>query len=551
VELKPTAAEEKLLQHASAGTQAPYATGQPEKDDPAKGAAWKADRTIRAEVIYALATGSPPTGSNAAWPVHVRGIRIDGAKITGQLDFTAAQIKFPFELTGCHLEERLILSGASVPSIDLSRSHLPKGIEADNLIVHGNFFMAKSVVAGGATLQMAKIDGQLNCNGGKFLNKGGDALKADRMTVGGEVFLDQNFAADGEVRLLGAKIDGQLNCNGGNFANPGGDALAADGITVGGSAFLSQPVDNTGTLVGQGFTAKGEVRLVGAKIEGTLSCRGATFDSGEKTLGEALTLEATTIGGGLFLDLLAAKPRGTVNLGHAKAVRLVDDEKSRPDSGKLVLDGFQYESIAGRSPRDAISRLKWIRLQADAGFSFQPYEQLAAVLRRTGDEAGARKVLFEKQKTLYEKGKLSRVGKIANWFLYLTVGYGYYTWAATLWAAAIVAFGAGVFDLAARASFLARPRDPAKVESRPPPVNPKVPKAQECNGYDAALYSLGVFLPTVKVEEVSNCALRDEAQVNRGLRFYGFRLWYLAEGISGWVLAILFTGALSGLIRKE
>ena len=60
-------AERALIDAASRDGIANYAYDDPEADDPVKkGAEWGPERTIRAEVIYALATGSQAPGSQSA-----------------------------------------------------------------------------------------------------------------------------------------------------------------------------------------------------------------------------------------------------------------------------------------------------------------------------------------------------------------------------------------------------------------------------------------------------------------------------------------------------
>ncbi len=112
-------------------------------------------------------------------------------------------------------------------------------------------------------------------------------LDADRLTVTGGVFLDEGFTAEGEVRLLGATIGGDLACRGGSFANAKGHALSADGIKVTGTVFLRE-----------GFTAEGEVRLLGATIGGDLACSGGSFANAE---GHALNADGVKVSGNVFL----------------------------------------------------------------------------------------------------------------------------------------------------------------------------------------------------------------------------------------------------------
>ncbi len=855
--------ERFLIGAASRGELANYADDDPEMDDPVKkGAEWGPERAVRAEVIYALATGSPPPGSQLAWPVHAKGVLILDAKIIGQLDFSFARIKFPLALVRCHIGSPLILRSASAPQIDLTGSRL-LGITANNLRVQSNLFLKDAFIKGEVALQLAEIGGLLNCDGGRFENAGaiainaegmtvgnvllgqaldassnpvggpftakgevrlvranirgvlscaggkfengraiainaegmtvGDvllgkaldascnpvggpftakgevrlvraniggvlgctggefenagaiainaegmtvgglflnhasiqgeaclifakirghfscvaakfenpaghalnadgmtvgtvflsqvfdrkgnpvgepftakgevrlvrakieeqlncrggkfeclasnALNGDGMTVGSDVFLDQGFTADGQVRLVGAKIGGSLygggkfenraiyavalakafrmllglrghfdesaacaldangmtvggslllnqgftakgevrlprvkidedlNCRDGKFENAGGSALNADGMVVGGFVFLNQ-----------GFTAKGEVQLVGAKIGGQLNCRGGKFENVSKEGSKnALSIFGTTVGGALILDKLPARPVGRIDLGHAKTGDLVDDSTSWPEDDNnllfngLILDGFQYDAIDVDSPKDAEERIKWVGLQPEDSFSFQPYEQLAQVLRLMGDEAGAREVLIAKQAKLREiarlkadreKGNLSYWSRIsnwlfrsANWIFEWTVGYGYRPWLALLWAAAIVVMGWAVFSLAQGSGVL---KPVVAVDDPPAQTSPVValPIAKTPFGpagakefFHPLLFSLAVFLPAPDLSQKKVWVLKASREWDWA--FCGYETWYIAEGVSGWALTILFTGALSGLIRRE
>ena len=100
-------------------------------------------------------------------------------------------------------------------------------------------------------------------------------------------------------------------------------------------------------------------------------------------MGNGFTWHDVTLENGAVLDL-----RGAVVGG------LLDQERSWPSPGKLLIDGFTYKGFGPESPSDAASRLKWLRLQPS--FRPQPYQQLANVLRDNGDEAGAARVLAAK-----------------------------------------------------------------------------------------------------------------------------------------------------------
>jgi len=138
-------------------------------------------------------------------------------------------------------------------------------LNADMMKVGGSVFLNEKFEAkGGVRLGGAEIGGQLSCRNGHFSNPkdkpedkpedkpkdeakdepDGFALSADGMKVGCDVFLDEKFEAEGEVRLVGAEIGGQLTCSNGHFSNPkdkpDGFAFNADRMKVGGSVFLDK-----------------------------------------------------------------------------------------------------------------------------------------------------------------------------------------------------------------------------------------------------------------------------------------------------------------------
>ena len=111
---------------------------------------------------------------------------------------------------------------------------------------------------------------ELSLNGSRLTQ----GLLADGLTTKNNVNLQSGFSAEGEVRLLGANIGGDLDCVGGKFHNPKKHALIADKMTT-----------KSNVNFRDGFSAEGEVRLVGADIGGDLTCRGGKFhNSGGRAL---------------------------------------------------------------------------------------------------------------------------------------------------------------------------------------------------------------------------------------------------------------------------
>ncbi len=146
------------------------------------------------------------------------------------------------------------------------------------------------------------------------------SLNAHRAKIRGGVMLRNGFKAEGEVRLVGATIDGDLDCNGAQFSNPNGIALFVDAAKIDGSIFLPG-----------GFKAAGQVGVMGATIAGDLDCDGGQFSNPN---GVALAADRAKIGRGIFLRN-GFKAEGVVRLVGATI------------GGSLECDGGQFSNPNG------------------------------------------------------------------------------------------------------------------------------------------------------------------------------------------------------------
>ena len=256
-----TDTETKVWQAAATGTLVDLRVGDRKLDSPEGWAEWGTERTVRAEVIADLLIGSGKASSGA-----VRGVRLQGARITGDLNLEAATLRCPLALLDCSFASAINLNEATAVSVRLSGSHVPT-VCAQQLLTRGDLWLDKGFsVLGEVELTSAHIGGQLDCTGGQFSNSGGVALSADELTIDGSLLCREGFSATGEIRLPGAHIGGVLDCIGGGFSNSGDPALTADRLTVAGGIFCRK-----------GFVATGEVRLLNAHIGGQLDCTGGHF----------------------------------------------------------------------------------------------------------------------------------------------------------------------------------------------------------------------------------------------------------------------------------
>jgi hypothetical protein len=378
--------------------------------DPAAMKTWGRSRTIRAAVLRHLLVGEDR-------PVHAKGVRLRGVRITGQLDLEAATLSCPLRLADCYLSnpQAIILDYATVSLLALTGCHLA-GLEGDSLVVTQRLDLTDSTLTGPLQLLGADITGSLTCSGAQLTvaNSDGNALAAARMKVGGDVFLDKEFTAAGAVQLLGVDITGSLTCSGAQLtvANSDGNALAAEQIKVGGHVFLDKFLDRP-------FSAAGVVTLDGADIAGQLNCGGAQLTAtvaggharlvatGMKVGGDvflgggfttaAVTLPAAHVGGSFQFSGRLTDPQGfdltdsrianalvwapetqvfgLVSLVDAAVGELYDFWRRRANGywpsaaeGRLLLNGFTYTRLVGPGDigADAATveqRLAWIGSQ--------------------------------------------------------------------------------------------------------------------------------------------------------------------------------------------
>ena len=542
-------------------------------------------------------------------------VRLLGAKISGSLECTGGSFHNP---NGNALSTDGIEIGGSVHLRALDRE---------------TRFNANGTVR----LPGAKIAGVLSCNGGSFQNQGGIAIGADRMEVGGSVFLvarekEIRFEANGEVRLLGSRIKSGLECTGGSFQNPNGNALSADGIEIGGDIHLRALDKETK------FEANGIVRLPGAKIGGDFRCTGGSF---QNPGGSALIADRIEVGGNVFMramdeetmfesngqvrlhgakiggnlefiggniqnlggESLAATnlevggslhvrkgfgnaprfdgevvltsasfgsyfqwrdARGThgVNLSHASAVTLDLNKIAHPEQWHL--NGFRYQGLAEPEIADGEEIFTLLRKCEQGEYFPQPYRQLFRCLRDAGhaEEATNVAVAMRQEAFLHEREKLSkdqpRLWLLRSWFsefwewtLWL-IGFGYRPWRAvgialTLWAVgsliyAWVAFGPfHDFMAPAEGDLLAVVQ-----------TNPSHDWRTGGPPFVSWLYALDRFMPIVDLGQASFF----RPKMNTGHTLLGIDVgWWLNAYdwlliASGWVLSLLFAGSVSGLMRK-
>ena len=295
--------------------------------------------------------------------------------------------------------------------------------------------------SGACNLAGAHVGGRVSFPGASLQpvddTEGQVAFTADGAQMDSDLSLE-GFSCRGRIRLRNARIGGGLTVK----QNEGGDhcTLAAEGLSV--------ARDVTLDMVGR-------VDLNGADITGDLTLHAKRLKGDDS--GAAADLSAVTAD---VLTLIGRPTSGFLDLTRASVSLLRDSPQDWPDGSLIVLEGFEYRDITtsgDRKNHDAY-RLQWLKTGTqwtrgaegqyeDVGFTPQPYQQLAAYYRNSGDDNQARRVLHRmySRRTTSLHNWHQPVIKLWNIAQNIFVGYGYVPGLAFAWLVAFALVAAGLF----------------------------------------------------------------------------------------------------------
>lgn len=572
-------------------------------NDPHNSANWDTSRTIRADVIAWLCKqgGSFARSSSSS-------IYIYGAKISGVLNLSYMAIAYPLLFKRCAFTEEISLKNAKVPSLILTGSYT-RTILADGIDVANNVLLNKGFHSKGQVLfRDAKIGGGLRAEdatfeylpGGMFGADSENSLGCDRIRVNGSIFLskpDHGSTFKGEVGLAGAFVGSNLECYSSTFENPEKAAIRADRITVIGSIFLCD-----------GFKSKGAVRFInaqsnlldcsrgtfegnidatafpdtsafnaeGATISSWIVFRGTVIKRGDVLLRRANTGDITfhaaellsvdlryaTIQRVLRLKRIVNSHHTEWNLRDASAGAIDDDESSWPSIGKLFLDGFVYERFGSvipdpqndsvACPTDVRPRLRWLRL--DSTNPPQAYKQLAHVYSTAGETLNSREVLYQLEDLLRRRQlamERNCVLKAVRWLLYLCfktmIGYGYKLWRTLYWIVPLSLLGWVISYGGYYAKVIVPTDKDAYLFSEQRGYIPNnYPR------FSAAVFTIEHSLPVINLNISSNWSADGSPQQPEPQCLAScIRIWLLIQRLSGWLLSIFFVAAITGLVKSD
>jgi hypothetical protein len=395
-----------------------------------------ATRAVRADLLRFLVLG----GEEGARP-HEKGIRVQGAWITGALDLEGCRIPRDIGLKKCRFDAAPILRSAIIDSLVLDGSIMP-GLQADRIEARGTISLRGAVISGGVLVEGGRIGGNLDCNGVVIDAPEDHAIHAEDIDCNSVLL--RGAIIKGSIRLSGARLSGDVDAF--NLRVTSDDKPAID----------AGAIETRGSVVLRSARVEGTTRLVSARINSDLILENAILTNPGQA---ALQLNNAVIIGVLMLNG-RAQVSGVLDLTGATIGTIHDTIAAWPEAGDLLLNRCLYEAIV-EGPVDARTRIGWLALQAPErwGEDFwpQPYEHLAKVFRDLGHDEHARGVLIAKER-LQRRARRKRA---PNWVwrfllgatdgvLAVTLLYGRQPLLVFAWLFFFWLLGAGVFQHAER-----------------------------------------------------------------------------------------------------
>ncbi|MYW43434.1 membrane-associated oxidoreductase [Streptomyces sp. SID161] len=459
-------------------------------DDPADGAGWGLERTLRAEVLRDLLLDGPVRAGRTA------GLKVAGARITGRLDLAYGTVGHPVRLRSCHFEEAPQLYGAQVGALVLSDSVLPE-LTAGSLRADGVVRISRCRIAGPVRLQGARLSGALFADGARLGRPGevpGEAvLQLSHAEIGTDVWAP-GLVAHGEVQLNGSVVRNQVNLDDARLDAPGATALHAEVLTVGTDLHAMR------------LHCRGRLNLGGVRIPRQLNLAHARLSNPG---GQALRVSSGVVG---ELWLREAAPvEGSVNLRRAQLDLLHVPPEVWPE--QVQTDGLAYRVLTPHLPAE--QRLPLLEREP-GGYLPQPYEQLTTAYRTVGDDAAARTVQLARLRR--HRRTLPPYARVWGWLQDAAVGYGFRPMRAAGWLLLLLTAGTLAFAL-----------------HRPPALKPA-----EAPEFNPLAYALDLLLPIVDFGQQGAYAPR------------GWYQWlaYLLTA-TGWVLATTIAAGVTRSLNRQ
>lgn len=369
-----------------------------------------------------------------------RAVDMDRLRVAGSLFFDeGAKVAGAITAIGIDVGGSAYFAGSNlcVPS-SMSEPDAPPALRIERGHIKGDLVLCEKRGLrsdGGVSIDGLRVDGRLRMDDATLLGGGreGRAFSAQRTRIASHVNA-AGLTISGVVDFSDAKIDGNLELTQAHSDQANSVVRARRAHVVG------------------RFTLRtsGVVDTAGARVDATMILDTSRLRAGSD---EEAAADLCWLTAGV-LQIEGIRPRaGLLDLTRAQLGVLRDQVGQWPPGQAIVLDGLTYQDIrkSGVALQD---RLRWLRDGTTrsrrghghyhpTGYTPQPYEQLASVLRATGNDDQARVVLLHKHRhyrsSLTWRWQFYR--RIWSLIQDIAVGYGYVAWRAFTWIVLLIAIG--------------------------------------------------------------------------------------------------------------
>jgi hypothetical protein len=182
--------------------------------------------------------------------IDPRGLRLRNVVVLGPLDLAGLEVPFPLRFEECEFDSPLVVEGAELFELSLTGCPRLPGLLGNGLRLRRDLDLSRSQIAGAhwtsastskraaVWLCESEIGGRLICLDATIDAQGDRAIQADRIVVGGAVRFIHEFSARGEIRLIGAHIGGSVDITGARIEATDGPAVDLGGARVAGNVFV-------------------------------------------------------------------------------------------------------------------------------------------------------------------------------------------------------------------------------------------------------------------------------------------------------------------------
>lgn len=223
-----------------------------------------------------------------------RTLHIRGARVVGLVDLRASEISSNLILESCSIEGGIDLTEATIKSVEICDSRVAH-VDARGARLSGSFVLT-GIASSRLNAHGVDVTGNVILDRSQFSNPGKTSLNLGGATIGGALSCTDGFSSTGQVFLIGAKVEGSVSFTGATLRNEDGWAINAQGMWCGYALFLGSSLDNDG-----GLEVIGGVRLIGVEVDG-FACFWGTKITGDERVPYALTCLGMRVRENLMLD---------------------------------------------------------------------------------------------------------------------------------------------------------------------------------------------------------------------------------------------------------